>query len=420
VTGNQVERTIKVTGSEPGSCKVITGTEYIGSEQYQDICGTKPEPAPAKVSTGTTRGGQRVSGTELAQSERVTGSEYGACKRITGVEYLAVEQFESICRTRTDGNGRTAVKPLTAPVNATALQGDSGPKKVQISRTWQNQPVSGASVERSSKVTGDEYGACEPISGSPYIGAGQYEEFCDANAVAATAGRQASKRSTPGAVLTGIQPGVDRLTGAGRGTCQPISGTPYLGADQFSKNCSTTGGSKLPLTLGSARRAEPVAAQPDASTVAGEFSIVSPQRAAQGRSVTGVSDNAAARITGPVNLATGLVSGTPEFRLREEPELAKASASAESKTSRVTGEGQEVGFSVTGDDWSRAGAVTGTEGVSARRRNPTLRSTTPSPALGAAGIKPRERPEPPLSKITGSSGNSAAGSTVTYSGGARG
>jgi hypothetical protein len=154
--------------------------------------------------------------------------------------------------------------------------------------------------------------------------------------------------------------------------------------------------------------------------VGGEFSIVSPQRAAKARSVTGVADNAAARITGPVNLATGLVSGTPEFRLREEPELAKASASAESKASRVTGEGQEVGFSVTGDDWSRAGAVTGTEGVSARRRNPTLRSTSPSPGLGAAGAKQREKPELPISKITGSSGNSAAGSTVTYSGGARG
>jgi hypothetical protein len=35
-------------------------------------------------------------------------------------------------------------------------------------------------------------------------------------------------------------------------------------------------------------------------------------------------------------------------------------------------------------------------------------------------MKDRERPELPISRVTGSSGNDARGSFITYSGGARG
>src|SRR5512139_1474676 len=47
VTGNQVERTTRVTGNEAGSCRAVTGTEYVGAEQFGEFCGTLPEPAPA-------------------------------------------------------------------------------------------------------------------------------------------------------------------------------------------------------------------------------------------------------------------------------------------------------------------------------------------------------------------------------------
>ncbi len=33
--------------------------------------------------------------------------------------------------------------------------------------------------------------------------------------------------------------------------------------------------------------------------------------------------------------------------------------------SRITGEGQDAGLKITGDDWERGGRMTGTEGVSA-------------------------------------------------------
>jgi hypothetical protein len=86
--------------------------------------------------------------------------------------------------------------------------------------------------------------------------------------------------------------------------------------------------------------------------------------------------------------------------------------------SRVTGEGISAGLKITGDDWDRGDRVTGTEGASARRRNPTR----PGPMTAMPGALPKRNesvPEP-VSRVTGSSGNTQAGSLITVSGGARG
>ena len=87
--------------------------------------------------------------------------------------------------------------------------------------------------------------------------------------------------------------------------------------------------------------------------------------------------------------------------------------------SRLTGDGREGGFAITGAAWRRNESVTGTEG-DATRRNPTLRGEQRSLIAGAAQLKDREKPALPISRITGSSGNDAKGSAITYSGGARG
>jgi hypothetical protein len=85
--------------------------------------------------------------------------------------------------------------------------------------------------------------------------------------------------------------------------------------------------------------------------------------------------------------------------------------------SRITGEGQDAGLKVTGDDWDR-GNVTGTEGPFATLRNPTIRM---APAHAMAVVQKRNEELPmPNSKVTGGSGNTEKGSLITYSGGARG
>jgi len=64
--------------------------------------------------------------------------------------------------------------------------------------------------------------------------------------------------------------------------------------------------------------------------------------------------------------------------------------------------------------------VTGTEGHSATRRNPTMRGDARGNGMNARAFREVETPAPAPSRITGSSGNAAAGATVTLSGGARG
>jgi len=85
---------------------------------------------------------------------------------------------------------------------------------------------------------------------------------------------------------------------------------------------------------------------------------------------------------------------------------------------RITGEGQDAGLKITGDDWERSGSMTGTEGASATRRNPT-RGNGPDNAMAVAQKRNEELPQP-NSKVTGGSGNTDKGSLITYSGGARG
>lgn len=488
VTGNQVERSPLVTGNEAGTCRTVTGTEYVGSEQFATFCGARPEPNPAKVAVTTTSRGRRITGTEVGRSPKVTGDEYGTCKRVTGTEYLAAEQVGEFCgtapephppkvetgltakglavtgtdftrRVRVTGTEAGARRVITGTVYADAAaqareEGDapkkvetshtaagatvSGtrvgraptltgveagackrvtgtdylpaeefvsycrtepyqpPAKVGVSRTFRGQEVSGSQVGRSVKVTGDEYGACKPVTGTSYIGADQYAEFCAARAAAEAINRARLGRSP---ALTGIQPGPDgKVTGTERGTCQPVSGTPYLGEDQAAQACGI----------------EPAPAP------RGGFSIPIPARMARAstvRRITGSAYGDNGRITGPMARAVGLISGTPEFRYREEVESRPVPA-AEPRPERITGEGRER--RITGDAWDRNDRITGTEGYFAQRRNPTLRGEPRGGGVNARAFREVEHPAPAASRITGSSGNTTSGAIITLSGGARG
>jgi hypothetical protein len=170
-----------------------------------------------------------------------------------------------------------------------------------------------------------------------------------------------------------------------------------------------------------------------------DFSVQSPARVAQIErettgAVTGSTYEHGGRITGPFDMAAGKVTGTEQFRFdRRQRDQARGpltpvapaaeitpaeSPAGERPKSRITGEGLSGGLNITGDDWNRGKHVTGTEGPSARRRNPSR--SGPSSAMPAFQSKRNEALPEPVSKITGSSGNTTAGSLITVSGGARG
>ena len=141
---------------------------------------------------------------------------------------------------------------------------------------------------------------------------------------------------------------------------------------------------------------------------------------------TGVTGNQYEKgeITGPFGMAPGKVTGTEEARFGSGKVLNEAmkpvvAENVEGRVkSRVTGEGQDAGLKITGDDWERNQSVTGTEGRSANLRNPTMRMGM----ANAMKVEQKRNEELPVpnSKVTGGSGNTDKGSLITYSGGARG
>jgi len=470
LTGTEVGRSVKVTGDEYGSCKPVTGTEYISSEQFESLCGTRPAPAPAKVQSLSTEQGQAITGTSVSRSERMTGNESGSCTRLTGTPYFNQADYAAACDDPNAGGvpkvgvmhtlkGREVSGTVVGgsfsvtgdeyggckPITGTEYVGSehydafcgtrpvASPEKVTVSRTWNLQNVSGTAVGRSVKVTGDEYGACKPVTGTAYVGPDQYQAFCETTDSSAAQQRVAQRHSTPGMPITGNQPGYDKhVTGTQAGACQVVSGAPYVGADDYAASCHMGGAATHPRMRQAGAVPQQVAPVPAAFEPAenSRFSIMTPAREAWERrehSVTGTAYGNNGHITGPINKADGLVSGTPEFRYTDgvvaqaqlPVQAMPVEAPAQPAVSRITGNGSEDGVAITGDHWSRGSGVTGTEGSSVRR-NTTLRGQPRGEGRSAAGNRAVERPDVPESRITGSSGNSTGGSLVTVSGGARG
>lgn len=448
VTGNEVGRSEKVTGDEPGTCKRVTGSEYLGAGQAEAFCGTKPEPGPVRQTRAETRKGKVVTGDNVGISKKVTGGEAGADRQLTGTQYMQRGERGTVPpKVGTSGTlrggmvtgtlvGRSGKTTGDEPGACRNITGDdyvgqeqyqdfcaATPKatdrKVGVSTTLAGETVTGTMTGRSERVTGDEPGTCKAITGTPYAGSEQYAGYCEAPAQNMAQARMAQNRRNFGSAMTGQQPGINgKMTGAEKGACETVSGTPYVGSDQAADACPAVaaepGAPDFPQTIGGAPW--------------GDFSVEPPahasDRAAGAAAVTG-SQYEHGHITGPFGKADGKVTGTEQARFGRRPadRSGDVPPAVEEHTdgrikSRITGEGQDAGPKITGDDWDRGDRVTGTEGASATVRNQSRRGT-PMGAMGARASTPAEVPAP-VSRVTGSSGNTETGSLVTYSGGARG
>jgi hypothetical protein len=454
VTGNEVGRSEKVTGDEPGTCKIVTGTDYLSPLQQAAHCGATQAPAPRKVGQTLTQAGRPVSGVMVGRSEKVTGDESGSGRQITGNQYMntkpdlagraptKVSSLQTLRGTGITGThvGRSEHVTGDEPGSCRIITGDEyigsqqyegfcgsrpAPEaaKVGFSITNRSQVVSGTRTGRSEKVTGDEPGTCKVVTGTPYAGMEEAGNWCSTGTVDEARRRTPARAGTPGPRMTGLQPGIGGvMTGAARGACEAVTGTPYVGVDQMAEAC------------GAASVADADFPKPLEGAPWQQFSVQSPARVAQVQrehsgGVTGSSYEFGGRITGPFDLGTNKVTGTEQFRFdrnsRNRPKPAavavEAAAAAEAgdsrPVSRVTGEGS--GAKITGDDWDRGERVTGTEGVSARRRNPS-RNGGGQASMPMLQRKRNEEVPAPVSRVTGSSGNTERGSLITVSGGARG
>ena len=315
------------------------------------------------------------------------------CRNVTGDDYVSAEQYSGFCKSSPEPKDQ----------------------KVGMSNTLMGKSVTGTMTDRGESVTGNEPGTCQAVTGTPYTGAEQTKTFCADDRASMAMSRAQKGTGNVGANMTGIQPGVGGvMTGDSKGVCEPLTGTPYVGADQSAAACpataATPANSDFPQQIG--------------GQAWGDFSVASPAGEAQEMMANGAvtgSTYEKGNITGPFGMAGGKVTGTEQARFggakAPMPEPVVASVDDRLK-SRVTGEGQGAGLKVTGDDWERGDHVTGTEGKSATVRNPTLRGV-PGASM-AASNKRNEEVALPVSKVTGASGSTEKGSLITYSGGARG
>ena len=454
VTGNEVGRSERVTGDEPGTCKHLTGTEYVSANQSQKYCGDVPknpskvkhstttdglkvsgslpgrstlvtgdesgsghqltgdqyigsEPNPKgksfeKVGSYNTLNGNNVTGTGVGRSDHMTGNEHGSCKNVTGDEYIGSQQYEKFCGSKPKPEAR----------------------KVGLSLSSKSNLISGTMTGRSKTVTGDEPGSCKVLTGTPYAGLDQINENCSTETSEDMKFRATvNSGNNSNARLTGQQPGIGGvMTGAKKGACKDLTGTPYVGGDQFSKACDNP-----------PHDTEYANPEKSAGNSWNEFSVKSPSREKYSekntQGVTGNEYENGSKITGPFDMAVDKVTGTEKFRFepnknityKQKMQIEEADRAAKTPekrvASRITGEGQSVG-NVTGDDWDRGDKVTGTEGASSRKRNPSRAGNMS--AMPPLEVKRNEETEKPDFLITGSSGNTREGQLVTFSGGARG
>ena len=463
VTGGESSRSF-ITGDEHGACARITGVEYVSNERFQSVCGTTPPAAVAKVGVDRSRGGMQITGNLVDRDDKVTGNEPGTCQRVTGSQYdssaskgFCDQRADKVQQTHTlhgrpvsgtevnhspkltgDDRGSCSVVTGTEYVSRESYQQScsqvppAGADKTAVSQTWNNQTVTGAQPVHSDKTTGDDTGICAVVTGSSYTGYDQTRTYCAPEAVAMAEPRMRHHHASK--PVSGITPGLDERLGGNfqRGQCQSISGTPYQGMDsQVQEVCGQAHTGQHPLTQAPTKPAVEVTGyNSEAEPYESDFSVISPARAAFRRrqsqpvhnSVIGVNN----AITGSVNKAQGVISGTPEFRhtLRDTVATAPVQpvADAAPQASRITGEGSEAGAAITGDDWSRSSNITGTEGMFSATRNQTQRGgAVPQNRIGAHALKDREPPEVSPSRVTGSSGGSSNESAmVTLSGGAIG
>ncbi len=432
----------QITGAETGACKIISGIEYLGTEEFKTHCSTTPEASPAKVALTKTNKGRTISGIEIGQAKAVTGDRAGVCSAVTGTEYIPADQGISFCNSKAKGAVVSKPKTSSSSVTSSANKNNKGgtntnvsganafpersgsiqpnskedyaskPTKVVESNTLAGNMTTGTQVGRGQAVTGDERGYCQSITGAGYQGKEEVEVVCNAKSTATPAEKVSVSGTFGGQVVTGDRSGgISGMTGASAGNCQAVSGSSYMDAGSLADNCSVSDHTSL------MERAKQIKAKNTQSLTGVQPGLMGLTGAQKGACevVSGTQYQSAdqtSQMCGSQQPATPGESDFPQVMsaVNNQAAVSQPAPAVQALTSATT---------ITGDGWDKGDKVTGIDGVWSARRNPSIRGSQAQMPMGAANFRPRSMPEVPISPITGSSGNTGEGSKVTLSGGAR-
>ena len=467
VTGIRIGEGKQVTGDERGTLMPVSGTPYIDTDSA-----TAYRPAAPKVGYMRTAGGQTVSGTLVRSQVRITGDEAGGAVGITGKVDPRLDD-DLTTRGTQAGFASSQFQRQANPHGSSVFGTNLGrsvksagsrdrSRAMAIETTEKGQVVTGSALGRSTRMTGDETGACRTVTGNQYLAPARAQAGCGAMPPATGAGRPdpvtASKVSVSeswgGQRITGMDVEHNpRVTGDEPGSCSALTGSQYQGRSTADGWCDAasagaasarrparavrevTGDTPLhgdtvtgiargagrditgtpyhaAVQAGSAAPADPVA------TLDTRFSVRSPQRAAHllaGTALPAPASNAG-RITGSFAVGGGKVTGNGEFLMRPRSLQAGDKPPAHN---RISGEGMDGG-KITGDAWGAHRAVTGTDGAFAADRNPSERGPKAKAFAGSTVFKSQAVYEEPKQLVTGMFYFAKSGARVTLSGGAQG
>ncbi|WP_373020818.1 CsoS2 family carboxysome shell protein [Thiomicrorhabdus sp.] len=427
VSGTQVgQGEKKMTGAETGACQLVSGTEYLGAEEFNKNCGTQPSAKPAKVTQTQTTRGLSISGTSVGRAEKMTGNETGTCSAITGTDYLPADQSQIYCGatpTKAKQNGFSVMSQPSQKSGDKITGGDSrrsqsttikpknqdkskAPKKVMPSQTAKGNTTTGTQVGRQEAVTGGDKGACQSVTGTGYQG---YEEVkACGKPMTETATKVTASGTGGGQKVTGDRSGgYYGLTGAEAGDCKAVTGTPYIGNEQF-QFCSKDEQIEVQVRQRQGNNPAISGVQP------GLVGLTGAQKGAC-ELVTGTHYQGADQTSMVCDTINAAAPGESDFPMMMGQPQVQVQAAPMSVSEPVV----EQGSRITGDGWDRGSKVTGTDGPWAAQRNASVRGATRRPPMGATQFTPGAMSEVPMSPITGSSGNTETGAKVTLSGGAR-
>jgi len=434
ITRSRLGTGSQVTGTDAGAGMPVSGTLSINDERTPSAANRGP-----KVGLARTAGGGIVSGSMVRSRIAVTGDEAGNHLNITGEAdgSLADDLTE-----RPEQGGFAAsqfqrqVEPHGHSVFGSNLGRNAGrvgsrdrERQLALESTESGLAITGSAVGRTSRVTGDEDGACLFVTGDQYMTPARAQAECGGKgggtAPMAQLGSARRDPASGGKVvvaetlgkqrITGVNIGVDsRVTGDSPGQYSGITGTAYQGAP-------ATGSTGGPVRAGGKDSADNSSSSDPLAVIDRQFSVRSPQRQAYLKRESGneaQAPDSGERITGSFAVSLKRVTGNLEFGFKS-----RRGSDSDGKPARLalTGEGRSDGRSISGNSWTAQTNVTGTEGFTSSERNPSERQGKPQAFSGAQRFKTLAVKEDRKQLVTGMfgwSGKTAA--KVTLSGGAQG
>jgi len=417
----------KMTGAETGACQLVSGTEYLGVEEFAGSCATQPTAQAAKVTHTQTTRGQVVSGTtKVGRGESMTGNEVGTCSSITGTEYLPADQSKVYCDSspvKAKAAGFSVMsRPDPGKAKNVMTNGESrksqsvtikskvpseAPQKVMPSHTANGNIATGTQVGRLEAVTGGDKGGCKNVTGTGYQSR-EEAKTCNVE-MPKPANKVVASATARGQSVTGDRSGSSvGMTGAEAGDCQTVTGTSYTGMEQ-SQFCSNDQQAEMKVRQRQGANASVSGVQPGLGGLTGA------QKGAC-QLVSGTHYQGSDQTAMMCDTNNAAIPGESDFPLKIGQTQMYAQPMAE--TMHSVESVKEQASNITGAGWDTGSKVTGTDGPWAAQRNASIRGSKGQAPMGASQFRPQDS-DVPMSPITGSSGNTDTGAKVTLSGGAR-